>query len=119
LNLQVNTHWVGDITYIRHHQGWSYLATVLDLGSREIVGYTLSQAPDAQLARQAFIQAVKIQQPKTSHLMFHSDQGVQYMANLTSVEKYDVLSRINQTAVDFFTQAMQMDHFTLRQEALE
>jgi hypothetical protein len=41
------------------------------------------------------------------------------MANLTSVEKYDVLSRINQTIVDFFTQVMQMDHFTLRQEALE
>jgi putative transposase len=79
---QVNTHWVGDITYIRHHQGWSYLATVLDLGSREIVGYALSQTPDAQLARQALIQAVKIQQPKTSHLMFHSDQGVQYSANL-------------------------------------
>ena len=79
---QVNTHWVGDITYIRHHQGWSYLATVLDLGSREIVGYALSQTPDAQLARQALMQAVKIQQPKTSHLMFHSDQGVQYSANL-------------------------------------
>ena len=79
---QVNTHWVGDVTYIRHHQGWSYLATVLDLGSREIVGYALSQTPDAQLARQALIQAVKIQQPKTSHLMFHSDQGVQYSANL-------------------------------------
>jgi putative transposase len=42
----------------------------------------LSQAPDAQLARQALIQAVKIQQPKTSHLMFHSGQGVQYSANL-------------------------------------
>ena len=79
---QVNTHWVGDITYIRHHQGWSYLATVLDLGSREIVGYALSQTPDAQLARQALIQALKVQQPKTSHLMFHSDQGVQYSANL-------------------------------------
>jgi putative transposase len=79
---QVNTHWVGDITYIRHHQGWSYLATVLDLGSREIVGYALSQTPGAQLARQALIQAVKIQQPKTIHLMFHSDQGVQYSANL-------------------------------------
>ena len=79
---QVNTHWVGDVTYIRHHQGWSYLATVLDLGSREIVGYALSQTPDAQLARQALMQAVKIQQPKTSHLMFHSDQGVQYSANL-------------------------------------
>jgi hypothetical protein len=40
------------------------------------------------------------------------------MANLTSVETYDVLSRINQTVVDFFTQVMQMDHLTLRQEAL-
>jgi putative transposase len=30
---KINTHWVGDITYIRNHQGWSYLATVLDLGS--------------------------------------------------------------------------------------
>ena len=79
---QVNTHWVGDITYIRHHQGWSYLATVLDLGSREIVGYALSQAPDAKLARQALINAVKNRQPKISQLMFHSDQGVQYSAEL-------------------------------------
>jgi putative transposase len=59
-----------------------YLATELDLGSREIVGYALSQTPDAQLARQALIQAVKIQQSKTSQLMFHSDQGAQYSANL-------------------------------------
>jgi len=41
------------------------------------------------------------------------------MTNLTSVEQYDVLSSINQTVVDFFTQVMQMDSFTLRQEALE
>jgi len=41
------------------------------------------------------------------------------MSSLTSVEKYDVLSKINQTVVDFFTQVMQMDSFTLRQEALE
>jgi hypothetical protein len=47
------------------------------------------------------------------------DGALNDMANLTSVEKYDVLSRINQTVVDFFTQVMQMDHFTLRQEALE
>ena len=79
---QVNTHWVGDITYIRHHQGWSYLATVLDLGSREIVGYALSQTPDAKLARQALIQAVKNLQTNTNKLMFHSDQGVQYNADL-------------------------------------
>lgn len=78
---QVNTHWVGDITYIRNHGGWSYLATVLDLGSREIVGYALSQTPDAQLVRQALLNAIKMQLPNTRKLMFHSDQGVQYTAD--------------------------------------
>ncbi len=79
---QVNSHWVGDITYIRNHQGWSYLATVLDLGSREIVGYALSKTPDAQLAKQALIHAVKLTQADTKKLLFHSDQGVQYTASL-------------------------------------
>ena len=78
----VNTHWVGDITYIRNHQGWSYLATVLDLGTREIVGYHLSQTPDATLAKQALLHAIQMQQPDTKQLMFHSDQGVQYSAHL-------------------------------------
>ena len=41
------------------------------------------------------------------------------MASLTKAEKYDVLNKIDQTVVDFFTQVMQMDSFTLRQEALE
>jgi putative transposase len=78
----INTHWVGDITYIRNHQGWSYLATVLDLGTKEIVGYALSKTPDAQLAKQALINAIALAQPDTRKLMFHSDQGVQYSANL-------------------------------------
>ena len=39
----VNTHWVGEITYVKTHQGWSYLACVLDLGSKEIVGWAFSQ----------------------------------------------------------------------------
>ncbi len=79
---QQNTHWVGDITYIRNHTGWSYLATVLDLGTKEIVGYALSQTPDAKLAKQALINAVKMHRPNTKNLMFHSDQGVQYTANI-------------------------------------
>lgn len=78
----VNTHWVGDITYIRSHQGWSYLATVLDLGTREIVGYHLSQTPDAELAKQALLHAIQMQQPDTKQLLFHSDQGIQYSAHL-------------------------------------
>ena len=78
----MNTHWVGDITYIRSYQGWSYLATVMDLGTREIVGYAMSRTPDAQLAKDALIHAIKSQRPNTRKLMFHSDQGVQYSAKL-------------------------------------
>lgn len=78
----MNTHWVGDITFIRSHQGWSYLATVMDLGNREIIGYAVSKTPDAQLAKQALTNAIAQHQPTTKGLMFHSDQGVQYTAKL-------------------------------------
>ena len=78
----INTHWVGDITYIRSHQGWSYLACVLDLGSKEVVGWAMSQQPNAELAKKALTDAIKKQQPDTTQLLFHSDQGVQYSAQL-------------------------------------
>lgn len=77
-----NTHWVGDITYIKTYQGWSYLACVLDLGSKEVVGWALSQTPNAQLAKEALTHAIKMQNPNTQQLMFHSDQGTQYSAKL-------------------------------------
>jgi len=57
------------------HQGWSYLATVLDLGNKEIVGYALSKMPDAKLAKQALINAIAKHQPTTSALLFHSDSN--------------------------------------------
>ncbi len=75
-----NTHWVGDITYIRTHQGWSYLACVLDLATKEIVGWAMSKSPNAELAKAALSHALRRQQPEPSKLMFHSDQGVQYSA---------------------------------------
>jgi transposase InsO family protein len=78
----INTHWVGDITYIRTHQGWSYLACVLDLASKEVVGFALSKSPNAQLAKDALNHALHKQRPDTTKLLFHSDQGVQYSAKL-------------------------------------
>jgi transposase InsO family protein len=44
---------VGDITYIKTYTGWSYLACVLDLGSREMMGWALSEEPNAELAKTA------------------------------------------------------------------
>jgi len=74
----INTHWVGDITYIRNHQGWSYLACVLDLATNEIVGLAISKHPNSDLAIEALNRAINLKQPNTKKLMFHSDQGVQY-----------------------------------------
>ena len=82
---KANTHWVGDITYIRNHQGWSYLASVLDLGTKEIVGWALSKSPDAELAKAALNNAIKRKKPNSSKLLFHSDQGTQYTANMFAV----------------------------------
>jgi len=61
----LNTRWVGDITYIRSHQGWSYLATVMDLANREIVGYALSKTPDTKLVKKALTKAIATHQPNT------------------------------------------------------
>nr|WP_201339814.1 DDE-type integrase/transposase/recombinase [Isorropodon fossajaponicum symbiont] len=74
----INTHWVGDITYIKTYQGGSYLASVLDLGSRQVVGWALSKQPNAQLAKDALSNAVSRHQPNTNKHMFHSDQGCSY-----------------------------------------
>ncbi|MDF1587914.1 MAG: IS3 family transposase, partial [Gammaproteobacteria bacterium] len=79
---QANTHWVGDITYIRTRQGWSYLACVLDLATKEVVGWAMSTSPNAELAKAALSHAIQRQQPDLTKLLFHSDQGVQYSAKL-------------------------------------
>jgi transposase InsO family protein len=90
-----NSHWVGDITYIKTHQGWSYLASVLDLATRQIVGWALSKRPDAKLAKNALSNAIKRHQPNTNTLMFHSDQGVQYCANMFA--QYCINANITQS----------------------
>jgi transposase InsO family protein len=58
------------------------LACVLDLATKEIVGFALSQTPDAKLANEALQNAIEREQPNTSKLLFHSDQGVQYSAKV-------------------------------------
>ncbi len=70
--------WVSDITYIRGENGWLYLTTVMDLGDRQILGWSLSDGMSAQeTSMAAFTQAV-IRRPPGKDLIFHSDQGVQY-----------------------------------------
>ena len=72
-----NQIWVADITYIQTGQGWLYLAAVLDLYSRKIVGWAMSERIDTTLVLKALGMALLHRQaPKD--LLFHSDRGVQY-----------------------------------------
>ena len=55
-----NTHWTGDITYIRTQQGWLYLAIVLDLYSRRVVSWAFSSQPNSELSVRAINLAVQL-----------------------------------------------------------
>jgi transposase InsO family protein len=72
-----NQLWVSDITYIQTSQGWLYLAAVLDLYSRKIVGWAMSERIDTSLVLQALNMALLHRQPP-ANLLLHSDRGVQY-----------------------------------------
>jgi putative transposase len=72
-----NRAWVTDITYIRTHEGWLYLAAVMDLFSRKIVGWAMGSTLHTDLVLQALMMAVWRRKPPAG-LLIHSDQGTQY-----------------------------------------
>ncbi|MBS9435556.1 IS3 family transposase [Photorhabdus hainanensis] len=72
-----NILWRGDISYIRTGKGWSYLAVVMDLYSRRVVGWAMSSTADAELICRALRHALEIRRPE-KRVVFHSDQGSQY-----------------------------------------
>ena len=72
-----NEKWVTDITFIPTHQGWTYLATVMDLYARRIVGWATSKHIDTALISEALHKAIKDRQPEEG-LLHHSDRGSQY-----------------------------------------
>jgi putative transposase len=72
-----NRIWLADITYIETDQGWLYLATVMDLYSRRIVGWAMADHLRADLPLAALRMAISVQRPGAG-LIHHSDRGVQY-----------------------------------------
>ncbi len=72
-----NQVWCGDITYIWAGNRWTYLAVVLDLYARRVVGWAISDRPDTNLTIKALDHAYE-QRGRPANLLFHSDQGCQY-----------------------------------------
>jgi len=75
-----NEKWVADITYLWTDQGWCYLAVIMDLYSRRIVGWHVADHMKAELVCAAFRMAMLHRQPAPG-LIFHSDRGVQYASD--------------------------------------
>lgn len=84
----VNRAWAADITYIRTRSGWLYLAAVMDLYSRKIVGWAMAPNMPAELVCSALQMAIAQRQPSPG-LVVHSDRGSQY----ASEEHRDLLTR--------------------------
>jgi transposase InsO family protein len=74
---QTDRRYVGDITYIATWQGWAYLATVIDLASRRVVGWALADHMRTELIEQALSMAFTTRRPSEG-VIFHSDRGCQY-----------------------------------------
>ncbi len=75
-----NTAWVTDITYLATLEGWLYLVVILDLFSRRVVGYAMSERIDRELVLEALREAL-MHRPGARDLIHHSDRGSQYASH--------------------------------------
>jgi transposase InsO family protein len=79
---ETNRVWASDITYIWTQQGWLYLAVVLDLSSRRVVGWSMQENPGSSLTISALNMALASRRrSKRATLLHHSDRGIQYAAS--------------------------------------
>lgn len=77
----VNQQWSGDITYLKVGQRWHYLAVVLDLYSRRVIGWALGHQKSTDLTMKALKQALSNRKPKST-VLFHTDRGAEYRAHV-------------------------------------
>jgi transposase InsO family protein len=117
--LEPNRAWVADITYIATAQGWLYLAAVMDLYSRKIVGWALADHLKSSLPQEALSRAIRNRQP-SPELLHHSDRGVQYASNdyRTLLQSNQMLRSMSAAGNCYDNAAMESFFSTLKTELL-
>ncbi len=83
---EIDRRYVGDITYIATWEGWAYLATVIDLASRKVVGWALADHMRTELVTDALSWVFTHRAPEAGAI-FHSDRGRQYTSGIPSVSR--------------------------------
>jgi transposase InsO family protein len=91
---RLNARWCGDITYVPTWEGWLYLATVIDIASRRVVGWATADHLRTELVADALSNAVATRDPKAG-VVFHSDRGCQYTSHDYSVLADDLQIRLS------------------------
>jgi len=112
--------WVGDITFIPTSSGWSYLAIVMDLYSRRIVGWSQTTHLRASLVVDAFEQAARTRGPD-NETIFHSDRGSQYgsIAFRAALKRCNVLQSMSRKANPYDNAWSESFMGTLKKELLQ
>lgn len=114
-----NQTWVSDITYIRTEQSWLFLAAIMDLYTRKIVGWAMSPTIDTSLTLKALHMAL-LQQRPGPNLILHSDRGVQYAASdyRQALARAGLLASMSRKANCYDNAAMESFWSTLKLELI-
>lgn len=117
--IRPNMAFVGDITYISTDEGWLYLATVIDLYSRKIKGWAMSERMTADLAVSALKMSLASVE-ETRGLLFHSDRGVQYASKAYKkvIEDHGMLQSMSRKACCWDNAVAESFFGTLKQELI-
>jgi putative transposase len=115
-----NAKWVSDTTYVWTAEGWLYVAAILDLFSRLVVGWAMDQHNDEQLVRRAFEMALLRRSPPTEVLL-HSDQGSPYTSTgyLSRLRALGIVVSMSRTGDCYDNAAMESFFSTLKGECVE
>lgn len=114
-----NEVWAGDITYIKTELGWRYLAVVLDLFNREVVGYAISSRIDTELVRTALGNAIA--RHKTGEtIVFHSDRGSQYASQSYQryLEEHGIVGSMSRPGCPYDNSCVESFFATLKKERI-
>ena len=103
-----NTTWTGDVTHIASEEGWLYLAVVIDLFSRRIVGWSMKTTIDRSLVIDALEMACLQRRPEAGKAIFHSDRGSQYASDdyREVMKMYGLIASMSRRANCWDTQSL-------------
>lgn len=114
----INEKWVADITYIHTlRDGWCYLASVMDLHSKKIVGYSFSRSMTTDLVMKALGNAYSIQKPAKG-LLLHTDLGSQYTSSAFTeyIQSHGIIQSFSQKGCPYDNACIESFHAILKKE---